>query len=351
MIIILNLLDVINVQIVVILISETCKLFFKCSNSTLNLNNSIHFNASTNSLINNLNLFNDSLFIVKIDRIFYCDNLCDCPQCEDEFNCRLMKCDKANEIMCQDFSNCIEPRQICDNLFQCKDHSDEIGCFESRGCLSSGRFSCDNLCLDRALVCDGLVDDCSNKSDEDCECNEDEFRCFSGQCIKKSLRCNGIEFDCLDGTDEIQCVLIDERDIVLKVLPDLNHAVLCAVSNFTIQDADEICRLVGKESADEFSQIEIELENGTQWVNKHDFWKLSYQFKESKFNDLNKINETSCKDNLAQTVTCKNFNCSAIQFNNLTNSHIGTPREIESMFDCYNSSNQPKRASSVKTNR
>lgn len=128
-------------------------------------------------------------------------------------------------------------------------------------------------------------------------------------------------------------VLIDERDIVLKILPDLNHGVLCAESNFSIQDADEICRLVGKESADEFSQIEIELENGTQWVNKLSFWESAPDANQTDFNKTNSA--FTCKDNLAQTVTCKKFNCSTINHAafNLTNHnrHIGTAREIESM--------------------
>ena len=75
------------------------------------------------------NLSPKSIGLVSlIAKHFYCDSICDCLQCEDEINCSLTKCEKPNEIMCQDRSSCIEPSKICDGAFQCKDHSDEIGC-------------------------------------------------------------------------------------------------------------------------------------------------------------------------------------------------------------------------------
>ena len=39
----------------------------------------------------------------------------------------------------------------------------------------------------------------------DVTCEEKEFRCNSGQCIKKEWRCNTIEGDCKDGSDEKGC--------------------------------------------------------------------------------------------------------------------------------------------------
>ena len=155
-------------------------------------------------------------------------------------------------------------------------------------------------------------------------------------------------------------VLIDEREIILKISGH-NHNVLCSDpdSNFTMEDADEICKLLGMESAVEYSQIEIELENGTQWVNKLGFWSANHSnshsgghsgvhsehLNESKAKkDLNElinlyrhpnhltiVKPFVCKDSLAQTVTCKKFVCSPIHRNHTTTSQIGTPREIESM--------------------
>lgn len=155
-------------------------------------------------------------------------------------------------------------------------------------------------------------------------------------------------------------MLIDEREIILKISGH-NHNVLCSDpdSNFTMEDADEICKLVGMESAVEWSQIEIELENGTQWVNKRGFWSADgnrsknhsdhldhlNNFNEQRkdlnesINEINgkapptkhQPNEFICKDSLAQTVTCKKFTCSPIHRNHTTTSQIGTPREIESM--------------------
>lgn len=141
---------------------RTCEVYFKCSNSTAghlnvpsdlhsnlsNLNTSFNLNSGLNAdsiknlisqnpipptnipkytLDSSLNSsFLPSRFLIA--KQFYCDSICDCLQCEDEINCSLTKCDKPNEIMCQDKSSCIEPSKICDSSFDCKDHSDELGC-------------------------------------------------------------------------------------------------------------------------------------------------------------------------------------------------------------------------------
>lgn len=143
---------------------QTCNVYFKCSNSTpghRNASNDLNSNLSSlSSKLGGLSTLNGDLsnqhlsdlkpFIVPsnsakdaldsalnssvlpssflIAKQFYCDSICDCSQCDDEINCSLTKCDKPNEIMCQDKSSCIEPSKICDSSFDCKDHSDEIGC-------------------------------------------------------------------------------------------------------------------------------------------------------------------------------------------------------------------------------
>lgn len=105
--------------------NQSCKMYFKCSNQTVNSTSDL---KSTNQLYNQFTSQQSIVDPLLIEKQYYCDGLCDCSRCEDEINCSLSKCDKPNEIMCQDRSYCIEPRQICDSFFNCRDHSDEIGC-------------------------------------------------------------------------------------------------------------------------------------------------------------------------------------------------------------------------------
>lgn len=71
------------------------------------------------------------------------------------------------EFRCSHGRKCIPRAQVCDGRFQCRDHSDEVGCWEqTKGC---------------------------------------QHRCSDGKrCIPKKFLCDG-ERDCLDGSDEVGC--------------------------------------------------------------------------------------------------------------------------------------------------
>ncbi|UJR29387.1 hypothetical protein I4U23_010599 [Adineta vaga] len=86
-----------------------------------------------------------------------------------------------------------------DNLME----TSRVTCYTHLNCQTS------YLCLDWREICDRKID-CLDASDElNCwqleinECNENEYRCYNGQCIPKEFFHDGlINPDCLDRTDE-----------------------------------------------------------------------------------------------------------------------------------------------------
>lgn len=72
--------------------------------------------------------------------------------------------------MCENKHGCYSLRQRCDNVYDCKDHSDEAHC--------------------NSVLCDVL------------ENNTDYFRCNNSRCIPEKAFNNG-KIDCDDGSDEL----------------------------------------------------------------------------------------------------------------------------------------------------
>lgn len=108
--------------------------------------------------------------------------VCDCIggvfNCFTKLDC-LPVCNNATEFLCVESQKCIPIGYVCDDVFDCPDHSDEFNC--TCGYTS---FHCGNgQCIDPALRCDGLPN-CRDASDEvDCEkCQE--FECATNsKCI------------------------------------------------------------------------------------------------------------------------------------------------------------------------
>ena len=76
--------------------------------------------------------------------------------------------------------------------------------------LKCDRGTTTTVCLDWTEICDGKIDCLNHGLDEqDCwklevnECENDEYRCWNGQCIPKIFYQDQSQFDdCIDGTDE-----------------------------------------------------------------------------------------------------------------------------------------------------
>nr|XP_037874357.1 basement membrane-specific heparan sulfate proteoglycan core protein isoform X3 [Bombyx mori] len=113
----------------------------------------------------------------------------------EQFTCSL------DEFKC-DETRCIRRDEVCNNINDCHDGTDEVDCAKSCGIDD---FTCNNgACIEGFRRCDGAVD-CSEGEDEvNCECREDQFRCRSGSCIELRKRCDGYEH-CSDRSDEENC--------------------------------------------------------------------------------------------------------------------------------------------------
>ncbi|XP_076069558.1 LDL receptor protein 1 isoform X2 [Oratosquilla oratoria] len=130
-----------------------------------------------------------------------CHNQTDKFTCEATDGCLYCAADKT----------CLHIYQLCDNVSDCSDGSDE-NCEEkaSQECGTS-EFMClsSRQCIPEKLKCDGNLD-CPDESDEqDCDevtCSVNQWKCASGKvCIPEDWKCNSID-DCPDGSDEIDCV-------------------------------------------------------------------------------------------------------------------------------------------------
>ncbi|KAF1768827.1 hypothetical protein GCK72_000640 [Caenorhabditis remanei] len=141
-------------------------------------------------------------------------------------------CDPAKEFDCGIGSlRCIPAEWQCDNIADCDNGKDELGCTYAHHCGNSFLLCKNTRCVAGEFKCDG-EDDCGDGSDEQhCEyntrrlrsgrpappplpntfvghngpeCFPPRLRCRSGQCIQADLICDG-QADCSGGDDEVNC--------------------------------------------------------------------------------------------------------------------------------------------------
>lgn len=199
-----------------------------------------------------------------------CDRDDDCEKGEDELNCTKIdeppqRSNNFPSIVCHDWmfqcsnTKCIPMWWKCDNVNDCGDNSDELGCANSRtlntpnespnsrGDTNDGKkkcsfaeFECDSgSCISKAYVCDGTKDCMNGEDEEHCidnttgdKCRKDQFRCIADKkCLPITNYCDKIP-QCSDGSDEKGC----DNDFTIPT--SSTSSIACGAAFF---NCDDIC--------------------------------------------------------------------------------------------------------------
>ncbi|XP_067635534.1 basement membrane-specific heparan sulfate proteoglycan core protein isoform X4 [Eurosta solidaginis] len=140
-------------------------------------------------------------------------------------------CRGDTSFTCSESGMQVCDEQRCDGREDCPDGEDELECPGDDNEGNNGydleegyekvcaeyEFKCDERCLPREFLCNGKRECLDGLDEANCpttapkECQANEYRCRSGDCIDNSRRCDHVP-DCPDGDDEDSSCLIACRD-------------------------------------------------------------------------------------------------------------------------------------------
>jgi len=199
-----------------------------------------------------------------IDQSRLCDGEFDCSNGEDEFKCPNKKtkphwtiedkCDDISEHFCitldyldDPYSNrpCINISEVGDGIINCIGGRDERNVFAcSDHEMLGDRFVCDNKtqCISHRAVCNGVVD-CVDKSDEyicnwnrNKSCVPGQFTCKDGSCVEE--RCQNPKNGCIRENEHLfwcpnLISLANEKYRSSKIRRLSNYASFCNIYEST----------------------------------------------------------------------------------------------------------------------
>ena len=160
-----------------------------------------------------------------------CDNVKQCEDGSDEHNL-ICGCPEKNGWPCQDGDKCVSEIDVCDGYKDCNDISDEDSNICKNWTCPDTMWTCDDpagyvKCVHAAFLCDDDAD-CFDESDEDINfclqysCVPGYEKCANGlQCIKEMYVCDG-KYHCRDASDELcdsSCLKIplgEKKSIIKK---------------------------------------------------------------------------------------------------------------------------------------
>lgn len=134
-----------------------------------------------------------------------CDEIADCDQNEDEYNCKnnnfVGRCrNNSREFKCRISGSCISIEKVCDGTPQCPDASDEMFC--SNNNQSKHYCQCQIYYSSCKYLYYKIYLNCLAPATPSCGIGL--FPCDGSRCIPASQQCNQHK-DCYDGSDEEYC--------------------------------------------------------------------------------------------------------------------------------------------------